>query len=222
MPDDALTWALSVGYAPFMSPRQIGPWVLLRELGRGGMGAVFEAARQDQPDRRVALKLIHAREASPEALARFTREAQLLARVEHPGVVRIHDVGQSPAGPYLVMERIEGASLKELAARGQLAPAEAARIVRALADAVAAATGSRATSCRRCSRRRSWPATTTRCSTSRGPRRAPTATGPGCGCQRRPSGSWPRAASTGVTTRGGTTRRERGRTCSGRAIASST
>src|SRR5688572_22054946 len=77
---------------------------LLDEIGRGGMGSVYRA-RQTRLDRLVAVKLI-ARELfdDPAARARFAREARLLAKLDHPGVVRILDWGQTDEHCYLVME----------------------------------------------------------------------------------------------------------------------
>jgi serine/threonine-protein kinase len=69
----------------------LGPYEVVRELGRGGMGAVYEG-RDPRVDRRVALKVVLDPLTDPEALTRFEREAQLLARVHHPGVVRVHGV----------------------------------------------------------------------------------------------------------------------------------
>jgi formylglycine-generating enzyme required for sulfatase activity len=74
------------------------------------MGVVYRG-RDPSLDRQVAIKLIHTREASEKALARFWREAQVLARVEHRHVVRIHHMDRCPAGPYLVQELVEGQPL---------------------------------------------------------------------------------------------------------------
>ncbi|MGE0708717.1 MAG: protein kinase [Planctomycetota bacterium] len=117
-------------------PERIGPYQIVRHLGAGGMGTVF-VARHPQLEREVALKLLDGRRASERALARFWREAELLARARHPGVVAIHDLGRAPEGPYLVEELVEGELLSDLAERG-LRPRQAARLVRDLADALEA------------------------------------------------------------------------------------
>jgi serine/threonine protein kinase len=100
-------------------PLQIGPYRLVREVGRGGMGTVFLAERADgQYAQRVALKLIRAGAASPEAQRRFRAERQILARLAHPHIARLLDGGVTPPAadapeglPYLVMEYVEGVPL---------------------------------------------------------------------------------------------------------------
>ncbi|MCB9878168.1 MAG: protein kinase [Planctomycetes bacterium] len=83
----------------------------VREIGRGGVGVVFEA-RQRSLQRRVALKLLHDGFAgNPAALARFHREAQLLARLDHPGIVRVLAADATASPPWLAMEFVDGVSL---------------------------------------------------------------------------------------------------------------
>jgi serine/threonine protein kinase len=107
----------------------------IRELARGGMGVVY-LARQRDPERLVALKRIE--DWDEDLFQRFQREAQALARLSHPGIVRVHEVGVAP--PYLAMELVEGESLEErLRQQGTLPPEEAARVVGELASAVAEA-----------------------------------------------------------------------------------
>ncbi|MBK9387451.1 MAG: protein kinase [Planctomycetes bacterium] len=90
------------------SPRAIGDFELLRELGRGGMGVVHEA-RQRTLGRRVALKVLAADvSADPTRIARFRREASILARLEHPHIVRVFDAGENDGQHWLAMELVDG------------------------------------------------------------------------------------------------------------------
>ncbi len=89
---------------------RIGAYRLVRELGRGGMGVVYLAERQDEAfEQVVALKLIQAGLDSAEIERRFLQERQILARLDHPGIARLLDGGRTGDGcPYLVMEYVEG------------------------------------------------------------------------------------------------------------------
>jgi hypothetical protein len=113
---------------------------LVRLLGEGGMGRVYLA---EDPDlgRRAAIKVVSRhRVDSEEARARFRREARALASVEHPGVVRVYGFGDAGGQPYLAMEYVEGESLADRLRRERALPvAEAVRIVRSVAEALAAA-----------------------------------------------------------------------------------
>jgi serine/threonine protein kinase len=89
---------------------------LLEEIGRGGMGAVYRA-RDTELDREVALKVLHQPETSAGAAARMLREARILARLEHPSIVPVHDVGTLPDGRvFYVMKRVEGRRLDQFRA----------------------------------------------------------------------------------------------------------
>jgi tetratricopeptide (TPR) repeat protein/predicted Ser/Thr protein kinase len=100
-------------------PRSIGRYRIVRHIGTGGMGEVYEA-EQDNPRRRVALKVIRPDIASPEVLRRFDLESSILAKLQHPGIAQVFDAGkaQGPAGetPYFAMEFVEGRPLLEFAA----------------------------------------------------------------------------------------------------------
>jgi tetratricopeptide (TPR) repeat protein len=104
---------LSPAAARAPAPARIGPWELVRELGRGGMGIVYLARRADGAfERRAALKLLHAGQDDARVLERFRRERQVLANLDHPGIARLIEGGQSPDGrPYLVMDHVEGSPI---------------------------------------------------------------------------------------------------------------
>jgi hypothetical protein len=105
-------------------------------LGRGGMGIVY-AARQTRLKRLVALKMILAGpHAGTEELTRFYREAQAAARLRHPNIVQIYEVGEHAGSPYLVLEHVEGTSLHKRFAGQAPQPDEAASLVETLARAV--------------------------------------------------------------------------------------
>jgi eukaryotic-like serine/threonine-protein kinase len=91
----------------------VGRWRIVEEIGRGGMGAVYLAERADgEFVQQAALKLLKPGLDSAEALARFERERQILASLEHPAIARLLDGGRTETGqPYLVMERVEGLPL---------------------------------------------------------------------------------------------------------------
>jgi tRNA A-37 threonylcarbamoyl transferase component Bud32 len=116
--------------------QRIGPYVLQRVLGRGGMGVVYEARHPDL-NRPVALKLT-TRGGSERGEARFLREGELLARVSHPNVAAVHASGEAPEGRYLVTDLIAGTPLDRALEEGPLPPRRAAEVVRALAGAVEA------------------------------------------------------------------------------------
>src|SRR5262249_45527359 len=107
----------------------------LEEIGRGGMGGVY-AARQQSLDRGVALKGIRpADRADAREKARFRREALAAARLQHPNVVQVFEVGEYAGLPYLVMEHVGGGTLARHGG-APLEPRQAAALVEAVARAV--------------------------------------------------------------------------------------
>jgi tetratricopeptide (TPR) repeat protein/predicted Ser/Thr protein kinase len=124
--------------APVSAPQRRLPAVpgyeVLSELGRGGMGVVYKA-RHLALKRLVALKMLHVDGASEHALARFRTEAELIARLQHPNIVAIYEIGEQEGRPFFSMEYVEGGSLTARVA-GSPQPADAAaRLVLALARA---------------------------------------------------------------------------------------
>ncbi len=118
--------------------RHIGRYELLAELGRGGMGIVYKA-RDMQLHRLVAIKVIRGRDLDPEEALRFRHEAEAMARVQHPGVVQVFEVGEHDGKPYLAMEFCPGGGLNRYLAGTPLPPKEAATLVETLAQDVQAA-----------------------------------------------------------------------------------
>lgn len=119
-------------------PRQIGPYIIVRLIGQGGMGAVYEA-EQDDPKRRVALKVIRDGFTSPHLLERFHREAQMLGRLRHRGIAQIYDAHTAPVSgrpPYIVMELIEGPPLLKFAELQRLDTRQRLELIAEIADAL--------------------------------------------------------------------------------------
>jgi WD40 repeat protein len=120
------------------SPRlpEVPGYEVLQEVGRGGMGVIYRA-RQVALNRVVALKMILAgAEAGDADRARFRTEAEAVARLQHPNIVQIYEVGEHEGRPYLALEFVEGGSLKQHLAGEPRHPADAARLVETLARAV--------------------------------------------------------------------------------------
>jgi predicted Ser/Thr protein kinase len=116
--------------------KKLPQFEILRMLGRGGMGVVYQAC-QKQLDRMVAIKILPPVDAlSRDFVARFTREARSLAKLNHPNIVSVHDFGESGGLYYIVMEFVDGANLRELFETRKLAPAEALAIVPKICDAL--------------------------------------------------------------------------------------
>jgi serine/threonine protein kinase len=118
--------------------RQIGTYKVIEEIGRGGMGAVYLAARADDEYRQqVAIKLIKRGIDTDFILRRFRNERQILASLEHPNIARLLDGGSTEDGlPYLVMEYIKGQSITEYAAARGLSIRERLKLFREVCAAV--------------------------------------------------------------------------------------
>jgi serine/threonine protein kinase len=115
---------------------------VLQTIGRGGMGVVYKAC-QENLDRAVAVKMVSSgAHASQQEKERFLREAKIAARLQHPGIVAVHDWGEDQGVPFFSMEFINGRDLAaEVTASGPVEPNQAARWVRSVAEAVAFAHG---------------------------------------------------------------------------------
>ncbi|HLY07732.1 MAG TPA: protein kinase [Planctomycetota bacterium] len=117
-------------------PKTVGKYQVLGTVGRGGMGEVFKAY---QPDlhRHVAIKtLLSGEQASEEFLQRFQREARMAAMLSHPNIVPIYDIGAEGKLHYIVMEYVEGRSLKQLLEEKRLDPDKCLRIAYTVARAL--------------------------------------------------------------------------------------
>jgi serine/threonine protein kinase len=109
---------------------------ILELIGVGGMGAVYKA-RQPKLDRRVALKLLTQPLAADGAFAeRFHREARVLARLSHPGIVSVHDYGEAGGFFYLLMEFVDGVNLRQAMQAGRFTPPQALALVPKICEAL--------------------------------------------------------------------------------------
>ncbi len=122
--------------------RSVGRYVLVEEIGRGSMGTVYRAT-DPLIERTVAVKTVQLAkldDGSLEPRMRFLREAKAAGRLSHPGIVAVYDVGELDDAAFIVMEFVEGRSLKEVLESGRAVPlATACEIVRQAAEALAAA-----------------------------------------------------------------------------------
>ena len=117
--------------------QKLGPYTIERQLGKGGMATVYKA-RHENLDRDVAIKVLHVAFKEDETFReRFRREAQIVARIDHPNIVSVYDFSEIEEQPYLVMKLVEGRTLKT---RMRVAPAvsleETLHILSAVASAL--------------------------------------------------------------------------------------
>lgn len=120
-------------------PERIGSYRILRKIGEGGMGSVYEA-EQENPRRRVALKVIRAGFVSTQVLRRFELEAQVLGRLQHPGIAQVYEAGTADAGhglqPFFAMEYIDGLTLLDYVSAQKLGTRQRLELVAKICDAV--------------------------------------------------------------------------------------
>lgn len=114
----------------------IGSYQVSEKLGRGGMATVYKAYHENL-DRDVAIKVLHAVYKDDDSfLRRFSREAKVVAKLEHPNIVPVYDFAEFIGYPYLVMKYIGGDTLKERITSGELDKAETTRIIKAIANGI--------------------------------------------------------------------------------------
>ena len=122
---------------PLQPGMRLGTFLVLHALGSGGMGVVY-AAQQDRPRRTVAIKVLRRGFRHPEILRRFEQEAEMLGRLQHPGIAQVYAFapgdGSTPA--HLVMELVAGPPITDYARSHALSVAERVALVISLADAV--------------------------------------------------------------------------------------
>src|SRR5580704_13685178 len=120
-------------------PASIGRYRIIRLLGEGGMGTVYEA-EQEEPRCVVALKVIKLGLAAPDRLRRFRRESQALARLQHPGIAQIYESSTADAGfgpqPFFAMELIRGLPLHEYGEAHRLDARQKLAMIAKICDAV--------------------------------------------------------------------------------------
>ena len=116
---------------------RIGPFTLLRQIGEGGFGVVFEAEQEQPVKRRVALKVIKLGMDTREVIARFDAERQALAMMEHPHIARVLDAGATDSGrPYFVMELVDGEPIASYCDQNRLSIDERLRLFEQVCEAV--------------------------------------------------------------------------------------
>ncbi len=121
---------------PFAIGETVGPYQIVEQLGQGGMATVFKAYHASL-DRYVALKVLHPNlYEDPTFTVRFQREAKLVAKIDHPNIVPVHDFAEHDRHPYLVMKFIEGGTLKERLGRGPLTSEEIGDVLESVGSAL--------------------------------------------------------------------------------------
>ncbi len=122
---------------PFSHGLQIGPYIIMEQVGQGGMATVYKA-RHASLDRYVAIKVLNPAFMEDSSFqARFQREARVVARLDHPNIVPIYDYAEHEGQPYLVMKFIEGETLKDRLQRGPLSASEVQNIVESIGAGLA-------------------------------------------------------------------------------------
>jgi serine/threonine-protein kinase len=121
---------------PFAEGETVGPYRITDRLGQGGMATVFRAYHPNL-DRYVAIKVLHTSfKNDPSFLARFQREAQIVAKLEHPNIVPIYDYNEHNGEPYLVMKFIEGERSKQSSSKQPLTLEQALSMMTSVGQAL--------------------------------------------------------------------------------------
>ncbi len=121
---------------PLAEGQMLGQYRIEAPMGQGGMATIYRAT-QSRLGRVVAIKMLHPAFVQDAAfLTRFEREAQIVARLDHPHIVPVYDFSDYNGQPYLVMKFIDGTTLKQLIESGPVAPAEIIRVLTPIADAL--------------------------------------------------------------------------------------
>src|SRR5882762_6965506 len=120
------------------SGSRLGPYEIVAPLGAGGMGEVYRA-RDMRLGRDVAVKVLRESLASGTVWERFEREARAASALNHPNICAVYDVGESEGRPYLVMELLEGQTLRDFVGRQPAQPAVAIALGAQIADVLEAA-----------------------------------------------------------------------------------
>jgi serine/threonine-protein kinase len=136
-PGEALAPTLAGGL-PALEGRRLGAYRVIRELGRGGIGVVYLAVRDDAEFRKdVAIKVLQRGHESEDVVRRFRKERQILAALDHPYIAKLHDGGSTEEGaPYLVMEYVEGQAIDRYCDAGGLGVAARLDLFRKACEAV--------------------------------------------------------------------------------------
>ena len=130
------------GPGPELIGKRIGRYTIARFIGKGGMGAVYQAARENDFRMQVAIKLLKPGVDTETALHRFVAERQILAELEHPNIARLLDGGSTDEGnPYLVMEYVEGTRIDTWCDSRQLPVRDRLKLFRQVCAAVQSAHG---------------------------------------------------------------------------------
>ncbi|PJF29072.1 MAG: serine/threonine protein kinase, partial [Phototrophicales bacterium] len=120
----------------FEAGAQVGAYQIIEKIGSGGMATVFKA-RQPRLERDVAIKVMHQNiSQDPNFLARFEREARIVASLDHPNIVPIYDYDEHMGQPYLVMKYVNGYTLKDILRAEPIAPHDILRVLTAVGSAL--------------------------------------------------------------------------------------